>query len=317
MKGPALLLGIFVFAATLGAQQSSTSTSYLPDINGRMTPGAIVMRTKHDGRTDVTEKTTSINGRLVPLERVEERVIRDDASGSVVERLVRKYDANGNPAQIEKTVIEEQKRSDGSSTTRSTTYRSNINGDFQLQEQSITETHKQGATSTAETVIQRPSVNGGLAPVERWTVVTDEQPQGKQKSTTIYRSSGNGGFYEAVRQTMAEQKKGNETIQNTALYLPGATGEMQFDSQTVTDTVKAGDGYEVSRVNIYGRDVPGVVSPDRGPKLKEEQTIERKPGGGNTVVETVSVRRPTLADPNRLGSPQRISETICRGKCEN
>jgi hypothetical protein len=34
------------------------------------------------------------------------------------------------------------------------------------------------------------------------------------------------------------------------------------------------------------------------------------------VVETVSVRRPSVSDPNRLGDLQKVSETLCQGKCQ-
>ena len=34
------------------------------------------------------------------------------------------------------------------------------------------------------------------------------------------------------------------------------------------------------------------------------------------MVETLSVRRPTVSDPNRLGALQQISETVCKGKCQ-
>src|SRR5260370_32183389 len=75
-----------------------------------------------------TERLQSINGRMVPWERVEERVLRDDASGRVVERWVRHYDQTGNPTPPEKSLIEETKRSDGGSTVRTTTWRGDVNG---------------------------------------------------------------------------------------------------------------------------------------------------------------------------------------------
>ena len=70
-------------------------------------------------------------------------------------------------------------------------------------------------------------------------------------------------------------------------------------------------------MNLFGRNVPGTVDPDGKLKLYEQQVIEQKTGPGNSVVETVSVRRPTVSDPNTLGPSRQISETVCKGKCGN
>jgi hypothetical protein len=69
-------------------------------------------------------------------------------------------------------------------------------------------------------------------------------------------------------------------------------------------------------VNIFGQNAPGIVDASNGKmKLYEQQIIEQRPGSGNSVVETLSVRRPTVSDPNALGPTKQISETICKGKC--
>jgi hypothetical protein len=58
------------------------------------------------------------------------------------------------------------------------------------------------------------------------------------------------------------------------------------------------------------------VEPDGKLKLYEQQTIDRRPGAGNSVIETLSVRRPSISDPTTLGPSRQISETICKGKCD-
>jgi hypothetical protein len=68
-------------------------------------------------------------------------------------------------------------------------------------------------------------------------------------------------------------------------------------------------------VNIYGRNVPGTVS-DSGLKLQEQQVIETTPGPNHTVVQTLSVRRPTVSDPQSLGPARQLSETVCQGDCK-
>jgi hypothetical protein len=34
------------------------------------------------------------------------------------------------------------------------------------------------------------------------------------------------------------------------------------------------------------------------------------------MVETVSVRRPTVSDPGTLGPPRQLSQTVCKGDCK-
>ena len=79
---------------------------------------------------------TSYNPRGVPIQGAEERVLRDDSQGKVVERVIRKYDATGNPGLPIKVRIEEKKNADGSTTVQSSAYESDINGNLQLFERS-------------------------------------------------------------------------------------------------------------------------------------------------------------------------------------
>jgi hypothetical protein len=51
-------------------------------------------------------------------------------------------------------------------------------------------------------------------------------------------------------------------------------------------------------------------------RVLEQQIIERHTNSDGSVAETFSVRRPSMSDPNRLGELQKISETVCKGKCE-
>ena len=72
------------------------------DVNGnRVSNGPQVISTKTATGSEITEMRQSVNGRMVPLERVEEKVLRDDASGRLVERIIHRYDAQGNPTAPE------------------------------------------------------------------------------------------------------------------------------------------------------------------------------------------------------------------------
>jgi len=157
-----------VFASLAFSQEASVITHKSVDVNGhRVAEGPDVVQTKSPGSSTSTEIMQSVNGRSVPLERREENVLRDDASGRLVETLVRTYDQAGNPTQPTKQVLEERKQPDGSSTTQIATYRADLNGKMQLIQTSATELRKSGSSETSETLLQRPSVNGSMETVEK------------------------------------------------------------------------------------------------------------------------------------------------------
>jgi hypothetical protein len=313
----------FVLAGSLsltfqsGAQQSSTSSTSSVDINGNaILNGSTISQTKSSSGSVTTETTQSINGRTVPLERVEERVLRNDSSGKVTERIVHRYDPQGNPMPDLKQTIEEQKRSDGSSSIQSTTYRGDVNGNMQIVERSVTDTQTNGSSETSETVVQRPTANG-LQTVEKQSQVVSKLGKDYQAESTTYRSDGNGGFFTAKRETTSHTEKGPETADNQAEYERGPDGQLQLHGQTVTKTVTRADGLRDAVVDVYSRNVPGTVSGNEsGLKLQEEQVIDSSAGPGNTVVQTVNVRRPTVSDPGVLGPPRQLSQTVCHGDCK-
>ena len=127
------IVGTLASAFLLSAQQSSVTNTTAVDINGRrVADGPAVVQSKSDGRSESTEVLQSINGRMVPIQRVQERILRDDSSGRVVERIIREFDQTGSPSAPSKEIIEEQKRPDGSSTRKVSYYRGDINGNMQL-----------------------------------------------------------------------------------------------------------------------------------------------------------------------------------------
>jgi hypothetical protein len=313
-----LLASLSLTAVALFAQSASVSNTTRVDINGqRVSDGPQVITSKTATGTQVTETTQSINGRTVPLERVEERVVREDATGKVVERVIRSYDPQGNPMPPVREHIEEQKRPDGSSVTTATTYRGDVNGNMQLAEKSVTESRKSGAEERAETVIQRPTINGALDTVEKQEHVKVADPNGYKAESTTYRRSGGGGFYPAVRKVTDHSEKGSETTENTVEYEANPDSALQLHSQTVAKTVTASDGGKGTVLNIYAPSVPGTVNgPGSGLKLEEQQLIHSQKEPNDTVTQTVSVRRPTMSDPNTLGPAKQISQTVCKGNCK-
>jgi hypothetical protein len=312
-----ILITFLLCGCSLWAQQgTSVSTRSAVDINGsRVTDGPQVIQTKSANATETTETMQSVNGRMVPLQRIEERVVRDDASGKVTERIIRRYDAQGNPTTPMRQTIEEKKRPDGSSTTLTTTYSGDINGGMQLREKSMTETQKDSSGERAETIIQRPTLNGSLETIEKETKVNVKESNGYREETTTYRQDGNGGFYAAVRKSTEHVEQGSQATENIAQYEAAAGGSLQLHSQTVSKTVAQPDGSKDQVVDLYGQSVPGTVA-STGLKLQERQLIQAKQTARDTVVQTVSVQRPSISDPNSLSAPREISQTVCKGNCK-
>jgi hypothetical protein len=299
-------------AALLSAAQSSTTT-YTTDINGRRAGAGPFSST--DGTR--TERTQSINGQSVPLEQVEERVLRSDASGKVTERIVRRYDATGRISSTERVLAEEQKLPDGGSTLRETTFRGDINGTMREAERRLSETRVSGSTATTNTSIDRPSINGSFETAEKRTAVANTAGDRTETNETVLRRGETGRFYEARRETKVVTKTGDQTTENTAVYEPSVTGQLELASQARKSSVKRPDGSEATQVDLYSRAADGRVQ-EAGAKqqIKEQQLIVKQRAPDGSVVETLSVRRPSVADPTRLGNPQQISETVCRGKCD-
>ncbi len=301
-----------IFALLTDAQEVLKRTDL--DINGnRVADGPAEVVTK--GGT--TQLSRSINGQIVPLEKTQERVIQEDANGKTVERLIQRYDPTGTSMTPVKEIIQEQNKPGGGSVTTRTVYAGDVNGNLQLQQRSVTQTQKAGDSVSSETTVERPNINGGFEPMSRQVGETIKNGDNYQESSTTYRPDGNGGFVPAVKISKSVTKTNGRTTENAAEYEIGPTGELTLHSQKVQSTVKGPDGSEDVQVQIYGQSVPGVAGSFDPSKLKltEEQHIERKRTSGDTVVETVEVQRPTLADPSQLGPPKQISETICKGKC--
>lgn len=275
-------------------------------------------QTRTKNTTVTTETTQSINGRAVPLERVEEHVLRDDASGRVVERIIQRYDPQGNPTPPVRERTEEVKRPDGSSTTLVSTYRGDINGNMQLTQKQVTEVRTSGSTEQTETVTERPTINGSLDTVEKQqsVKVKDASGGGYTQDTTTYRPSANGGFYAAVRATTEHKEQGSQSTDSTAEYEAAPGGTLALHSQTVTKTVAGANGAKDTVVDIFGTNVPGIVNTGGALKLQERQLIQQTPGPNDTVKQTTSVQRPTINDPNTLSAPRELSETVCKGSCK-
>jgi hypothetical protein len=299
-----------LIAAAAGLAQSNTA-SYITDINGRRIE-VTSSTSPRDG--EQTELSQSVNGRKVPLEQTETHILTK-GNPTVTETIVRKFDRTGQMISAERTVQEEQKRG-SASTIRATIYRSDTNGSLHEDERRVIETQVQGTTTTSDVAISRAGPTGSFDAVEKRKVVTTGDANATHENQTVYRPSQSGQFFEAQREAKDTQKVGNKTLENAADYEVDYTGKMQLVRQTVSNTTKAADGSEVTEMNIYERASAGRPRDEQtGQKIDEQRIIERTKGPNGAVIETTTVRRPTLADQSHLGEPNKISETICTGKC--
>jgi hypothetical protein len=312
MKVRSELIVVLTFVLPVLSQQ----TTYTTDLNGRRVPATQTVESKTGNSTSRAEVMQSVNGNMVPLQSEEQKVLREDANGRVVEKIIRRYDATGNPGPPEKVQVEERKNPDGSLSTTTTVYRADLNGHVQLAERVVVEGSKSGNTLSANTVVERPGLNGNLDVVERKKAVTVDTGNGTKEEVVTYRKDQNGRFDEALKQVTDTVVANGQSTSSTAQYELGAdTGKLQLASQTVTHVRKNPDGTETKEVDIF-RNVPGRVNePDSSPKLTERQIVTQSKAG-NKVVETLAVQRPTVSEPNRLSEPKVIQEKVCTGSCK-
>lgn len=278
--------------ATFALAQSAV-TVYTTDLSGHRVPDAKITSTEPGQRTFLSQ---SLNGRQVPLQATEARVLSEGPGGRVTETITRRYDADGKLLETERVVAEEQKGAGGQSSIKATVYRSDLHGRMIEAERRAIETVTQGSTTVSDVIVNRPTLNGTFEATE------------KRKVTKVTEGS-------VTRET---DTAGGLTKTNVANYELNFTGRMEMMRQQAGTTTKAADGSEISEVNLYAVAPYGLARDQRneGQKLKEQQIIVRTPGTGGTVVESTSVRRPTFADQSKLGAPVKISETVCTGKCD-
>lgn len=262
-----------------------------------------------------TTYTRGINGENVPSVQVEERVLEQDGAHKVTETVKRIYDSAGRLTSTEKLVREERNTVTGGQ-VEETLSRSDLNGPMRLDERRSTTITRSGPQTSADTVVARRSMDGSFQPDERRSKVTetsgpDDKPTARQVTEMIYRRDNNGRFVEAQRNEVSESISGDRTERKTSTFAPGVNGKMQLMRQTV-----GAESPEGSETTVYDRIVSGRAENASGPlQLKEQIILTRQPGAGGLTVETTRVRRPSLAEPNRLGPSVVISEASCKGPC--
>ncbi|MBL8240182.1 MAG: hypothetical protein JNM66_22365 [Bryobacterales bacterium] len=308
MKYHALFLTI-VSVAAQQPRQSQTNV-YTYDANGsRVLAGQQVTG---GGRSE--QRVQNLNGRSSALEQVEEKVLREDSTGRVVEKIVRPFDANGVPQPPQKIRITETNQGAGVKSIETQVFHGNINGGYALSERRQALERTSDGRVTVETQVARPTLNGGLDTVEKLSKTIITAGDKTNEDTLTYRRDSNGSFYTAAREVKESDKKDGRTVESTATYISGERRQLELAGQTVAETVKRPDGSETTQVNVFGTAAPGRPASGQA-VLREQQIIEKNKTAGG-VVETFSVRRPAVDNPNALGPAQKVSEKVCSGPCQ-
>ena len=201
--------------ASLAFAQANIS-SYQPDLNGRLVEGIRAAVSPNGDRTEVSD---SMNGRKVPREVTEVRVLSEGPTGRVVETTTRKFDPTGQLGAVTRTVTDEQ--TVGNKTIiKATTYVSDVNGRLQEGERRVVEAVKQGNTTSSDVSIARPTLNGAFETVEKRMVVSVADEKSVHEDETIYRPSQNTGFTPVEREVRDVKKDPGAVSTTNGPFVP-------------------------------------------------------------------------------------------------
>jgi hypothetical protein len=214
-------------------------------------------------------------------------------------------------------VTEETKTGEGESTVHATTYRTDLSGNMAEAERRTIETHKNGDATVRDTAVEKKDLNGSFSVAEKRSETSEPTSDGRRESATLYLRNVDGNLYETQRSATTETKTGNETVSNTAIYEPGLNGNLSMTRQSIVKTTTNPDGSSKEELEVFGR-ASDAIAREAGapPALTEKRTIERQKGPGGAIVETQTVQLPSVNDPGRLEPARKVSETICRGECD-
>src|SRR5262249_16407870 len=149
----------------------------------------------------------------------EERILKNDSTGRVTERILRDYNPNGDLVSTQREVTEETSLPGGGNRSHAVTYRTDVNGHEQEWERRTEETRPQGRTGNkTETVIKQPAANGGFQAAEKRTAVSEKTAAGINTTESVFRPNTSGVFYEARRHTDETTTSGTETTHKAVEY---------------------------------------------------------------------------------------------------
>jgi hypothetical protein len=253
-----------------------------------------------------------VDGRRVllpaPEEKRERKVVEDGPNGRVIEETIERRDVNGNKLPPEKVRVVEKQGADGSQVVETTTFRSDLNGRLTPAERAVVTTQQQSGQRVTTSIIERPTVNGSFAAVEKMASQTTAADGKERTNRSTYVLDPSGRFVEAVRELIEKAPEGSGAKEVTQEFRNAPTGKMELAGQKIKIDTPNADGSSTSEITIYGAVAPGRTA-DGNLRLREQQLVTTRPGPGNTLVESISLRRPDLSD-SKLGAYQKVGEKV-------
>jgi len=312
------ILAAVCLAGLLGAQQrGKTETAYTYDVNGHRVGGTSYTSSRN-GTQSRTERISTLNGRTTPVEQVEEKVIQDNSSGRIVERMIKRYGQDGQPASPAKVRIETRRDASGQELTTTTYYQADINGSYKIRERQSKRAKTQGKVTDSTTEVERPGLDNSLKLVERHVARETARETGASSQLTVYSRDESGRFRptaQETKETVINKNRETETVARYNSVNPDA--KMELATQSVTEIETNPDGSQRKVISTYGLAAPGRSTREgrEQPELREQEIIERKVQRDGSVVEVTGVRRVELADASELGPYRKVSEVVCTGNC--
>ncbi|MEJ1937146.1 hypothetical protein WDZ92_43690, partial [Nostoc sp. NIES-2111] len=190
------------------------------------------------------------------------------------------------------------------------TYEADINGRMSLQEKTTVTVREGDGRTHTNTLVEKPSLNGGLQLFERVDAQKYTENGKELTSRAIYRADATGQLAENARERIERVTENGVPKETISIYESVSTGQPILSQQKTIVALTNPDGSTTSLITIYGVDAPG--RPAGGPlKVKEQQILTKRSGDNNTIVESLSIRRPDLAD-GKLGKEIKVGERVTK-----
>ncbi len=315
---PKCILAAVCLAGLLGAQQrGKTVEAYTFDVNGNRIGGTSYTSSKN-GSQSKTERIRTVNGRSTPVEEVEEKIIKDNSTGRIVERTIERYGQDGRPGQPEKVRIETRHEAGGRETAITTYYQADINGAYKIRERQSKRSKTQGKVTDSTTEIERPALDNSLKLVERRVAHETVRETGSSSQVTVYSRDSGGRFSPSAQETKETVIDKNRETETVARYdSVNYANKMELSTQSITEIETKPDGSQRKVVSNYRLAAPGrsIAAGRRRPELHEQEITEQRIQRDGSVVEVTGIRRVELSDAGKLGPYQKVSEVVCTGNC--
>ena len=300
-----------------GPSSSARSVTVF-DASGRKIrePGSQFFRQTQSG-SERQLTLQSISGREVPYLSERQTVLRETETEKSVEKIVQRYDPNGNPTHQEMVREETRKLPDGTVVTTATMFIENINGRMEIVDRVVNRRQEHNGRIENLTTTEKPSINGGFQIVVREESTEEKQGENTSTITTVRRvDDGGGRLVVAGREETVMRQSGNvSTTEKTVYERDALNAKMTVSSRTKGELVANEDGSSTETAETYGHSLgegtPRFLSGRSENRLLRTVTRETVIGLAGETIETTRTRTRSQADPHRL-APTETQQKVRR-----